>query len=86
MYGGEVRLRGRDAVASNRKTHFRNFPTARNQVVHLVEIDNRVVMHDQVWLSADQPKPTDIVEVFTFLDDKIIRIDVIQPSDLFSRR
>lgn len=85
MYGGEVRLRGRDAVRENRLNHFRNYPEAKNELVHLVEIDKRVVMHDQVWLTSDKSQPADIVEVFTFENGKIVRIDVIQPADLFRR-
>ncbi len=85
MYDGEVRLRGREAVRENRGRHFRNHPEARNELVHLIEIDNRVVMHDRVWLSADQAEPADIVEVFTFERGQIVRIDVIQPANLFSR-
>jgi hypothetical protein len=85
MYDGEVRLRGRSAVQQNRDTHFRNHPNARNELVHLVEIDDRVIMHDKVWLSPDQVEPAEIVEVFTFRDGKIVQIDVIQPGDLFRR-
>ena len=85
MYDGEVRLRGREAVRENRRAHFRNHPDARNKLVHLVEIDNRVVMHDKVWLHSDQAEPADIVEVFTFERGQIVRIDVLQPADLFSR-
>jgi hypothetical protein len=85
MYGGEVRLTGRDAVKKNRENHFRTHPEVRNEIVHLVEIDNRVIMHDRVWLNSKNPVPADIVEVFTFEGDKIVRIDVVQPKDLFSR-
>ncbi|MEL6868298.1 MAG: nuclear transport factor 2 family protein [Pseudomonadota bacterium] len=85
MYAGDVRLRGRDAVKANREAHFQNFPQARNALVHLVEIDDRVIMHDQVWLSDAQAAPADIVEVFTFSDGEIVRIEVIQSNALFSR-
>ncbi|MEM9529925.1 MAG: nuclear transport factor 2 family protein [Pseudomonadota bacterium] len=83
MYQGAVRLRGKNAVQDNRANHFRNYPEARNVLIHLVAIDNRVIMHDQVWLTAEQKDPADIVEVFTFENGKIARIDVIQPADLF---
>ncbi len=85
MYDGEVRLRGRDAVRQNRENHFRAHPEARNELVHLVEIDDRVVMHDLVWLTPGRSRPADIVEVFTFEGHEIVRIDVIQPEDLFTR-
>lgn len=85
LYGGDVRLRGRDAVRDNRANHFRAHPEIRSTIIHLVAIDDRVVMHDQVWLNADQERPADIVEVFTFQDDLIVRVDVIQPANLFSR-
>ncbi|MEP4050971.1 MAG: nuclear transport factor 2 family protein [Litorimonas sp.] len=87
MYDGAVVLRGRDAVIQNRRQHFENNPDARNELIHLVEIDNRVVMHDKVWLDGNsEGEASDIVEVFTFEDDKIIQIDVIQPADLFADR
>lgn len=85
MYDGETRLRGRDAVRQNRENHFRTHREARNELVHLIEIDDRVVMHDRVWLNAGVSRPADIVEVFTFKGDEIVRIDVIQPADLFTR-
>jgi len=84
MYGGEVILRGVDAVEANRADHFQKHPEARNELVHLVEVDNRVVMHDQVWLSPEQEQPADIVEVFTFEGEWIVQIDVIQPQSLFN--
>jgi len=85
MYDGDVRLRGRDAVRANREQHFLSHTQARNKLVHLVAIDQRVVMHDQVWLREGQPGPADIVEVFTFENGEIVRIDVLQPTDLFNR-
>ena len=87
MYEGAVVIRGRDAVIENRRQHFENNPDAYNELIHLVEIDNRVVMHDKVWLSGrTELEASDIVEVFTFKDEKIIQIDVIQPADLFADR
>ena len=84
MYDGETRLRGRAEVEANRTEHFRRHPDARNELVHLVEIDDRVVMHDRVWLTPGQEEAADIVEVFTFTGDEIVRIDVLQPSSLFA--
>lgn len=87
IYDGAVVLRGRDAVIENRRQHFENNPDAFNELIHLVEIDNRVVMHDKVWLSGKTEfEASDIVEVFTFKDEKIVQIDAIQPSDLFADR
>ncbi|MFK7828759.1 MAG: nuclear transport factor 2 family protein [Congregibacter sp.] len=85
MYDGAVRLRGKAAIRKNRAQHFLSHPEARNVLIHLVEVDNRVVMHDQIWLTRDQSEPADIVEIFTFEEGKIVRIDVIQPEDLFTR-
>jgi len=82
MYDGGIRLRGKQAIQANRENHFKTYPTARNELVHLVEIDNQVVMHDKVWLKGDESKPADIVEIFSFDGDKIIRIDVIQAAGL----
>ena len=84
MYDGEIRLSGREAVIENRKRHFESNSNAKNLLIHLVEIDDRVIMHDQVWLNGNTEKePSEIVEIFTFKDNKIIQIDVIQPADLF---
>ena len=82
MYDGEIRLRRKQAIQANRENHFQIFPNARNELVHLVEIDNRVVMHDKVWLNGNESQPSDIVEIFTFDGDKIVRIDVVQTQGL----
>ncbi|MEO1078279.1 MAG: nuclear transport factor 2 family protein [Pseudomonadota bacterium] len=84
MYDGDIRLRGRAAVRANREEHFRRHPAVRNELVHLVEIDDRVVMHDRVWLTPEQEQAADIVEVFTFSGAEIVRIDVLQPGSLFA--
>ena len=85
MYGGDIRLSGREAVIENRKSHFESNSNAKNLLIHLVEIDDRVIMHDQVWLNGNTEKePAEIVEIFTFKDNKIIQIDVIQPVNLFA--
>jgi len=86
MYDGEIRLRGRQAIQANRENHFLTYPNARNELVHLVEIDNRVVMHDKVWLKGNELQPADIVEIFTFDGNKIIRIDVVQTQGLLESR
>ena len=86
MYNGEMVLEGRESLIQNRASHFANYPDARNELIHLVEIDDRVIMNDRVWLSSDQTKPAEIVEIFTFEGDKIVRIDVIQPKDLLASR
>ena len=86
MYDGDVRLRGKQAIQANRENYFQIFPNARNELVHLVEIDNRVIMHDKVWLNGDKSQPSDIVEIFTFDGDKIIRIDVVQTQGLLENR
>ena len=85
MYDGEIRLKGRAAVIENRKRHFESNSNAKNLLIHLVEIDDRVIMHDQVWLNGNtEQEPSEIVEIFTFKDNEIIQIDVIQPADLFA--
>ena len=39
-------------------------------------------MHDKVWLNGNESQPSDIVEIFTFDGDKIVRIDVVQTQGL----
>jgi hypothetical protein len=85
MYGGPVRVRGREELKNNRAAHFRRYPQARSEIQHLVEIGPYVIMHDRVWLHADQTF-SDIVEVFTFENDLIVKVAVIQPDGLLSRR
>ncbi|MEO0422546.1 MAG: nuclear transport factor 2 family protein [Pseudomonadota bacterium] len=85
MFRGERRIDGRDALRENRARHFARFPEVRNELVHLVAIDDRVVMHDRVKLTSQQRSWTDIVEVFTFEGGKIVRVDVLQPSGLFTQ-
>ncbi|MEL6688219.1 MAG: nuclear transport factor 2 family protein [Pseudomonadota bacterium] len=84
MYDGDIRLSGVEAVLDNRTQHFLSHPEAHNALIHLVEIDNRVVMHDMVWLNGKTDGDgSNIVEVFTFEDGLIKQIDVLQPSQLF---
>lgn len=40
-------------------------------------------MHDKVWLRQSDIEGSDIVEIFTFQNDKVVRVDVIQPKNLF---
>ena len=81
---GELKIDGRDALRENRAKHFNNHPEVRSEIQHLVEIDNKVIMHDKVWLNNQEQIGQDIIEVFTFKDQKVIKVDVIQPQDLFN--
>ena len=86
LYEGDVRVRGRQAMRENRMRHFERYPHVRNELRHVVAIDDRVIMHDRVWLDRRASEPADVVEVFTFdADDRIVRVDVIQPRDVFTR-
>jgi hypothetical protein len=85
MYGGPVRVRGREELKSNRAQHFRRFPHARSEIQHLVEIGPFVIMHDRVWLHGNNESPADIVEVFTFKDNLIVKVEVIQQDGLLAR-
>ncbi|MEO0973591.1 MAG: nuclear transport factor 2 family protein [Pseudomonadota bacterium] len=83
MIGGELRIAGRDALRRNRAQHFTRHPEVRNELVHLVAIDDRVVMHDRVLLRPGTDDWADIVEIYTFADGEIVRVDVLQPRRLF---
>ena len=86
LYEGEVRVRGRQAMRENRMRHFERYPQVRNELRYVVAIDDRVILHDRVWLDRRASQPADVVEVFTFdADDRIVRVDVIQPRDVFTR-
>lgn len=86
LYEGDVRVRGRRAMRENRLQHFERYPHVRNEVQHVVAIDDRVIMHDRVWLDGRTSQPSDVVEVFTFdAGDRIVRVDVIQPRDAHTR-
>lgn len=86
LYEGEVRVRGRQAMRANRQQHFERHPHVRNELLHLVAIDDRVIMHDRAWLDQRSGPPADVVEVFTFdASDRIVLVDVIQPRDVFGR-
>ncbi|MCF6348502.1 MAG: nuclear transport factor 2 family protein [Flavobacteriaceae bacterium] len=79
----EMKVNGRNALKLNRANHFKNHPNVRSEIQHLVEIDNKVIMHDKVWLKESDKKGRNIVEIFTFENGKVVKIDVIQPKDLF---
>lgn len=79
----ERKVNGKGELMSNRAQHFLNHPDVRSEIQHLVEIDDKVILHDKVWLDPSDKEGSDIVEIFTFEDDRIARVDVIQPNDLF---
>jgi hypothetical protein len=86
LYDGDVRVRGRQAMRENRMRHFERYPHVRDELRHVVAIDDRVVVHDRVWLDRRSSQPADVVEVFTFdASDRIVRVDVIQPRDVSTR-
>ena len=89
MYGEngnfELKIDGIEALYKNRAEHLKSHPEVRNEIQHLAEIDNRLIMHDVVWLTAERKKGSSVVEIFTFNDEgKITRVDVIQEKNLFS--
>ncbi len=79
----ELKVDGKEALRLNRRNHFKQHPNVRSKIQHLVEIDNKVIMHDKVWLNINNNIERDIVEIFTFTDGEISRVDVIQPKALF---
>ncbi len=81
-----LRVDGKEALYVNRAAHLKNHPAVRNEIQHLAEIDNRLVMHDIVWLNPESKEGSSIVEIFTFDETgKISRVDVIQQKSLFNR-
>ena len=83
----ELKIDGIEALYKNRHEHLQNHPKVRNEIQHLAEIDNRLIMHDKVWLTPEREKGSSVVEIFTFDEEgKIIRVDVLQESNLFSQR
>lgn len=80
---GDLKVNGKTALAMNRSQHFKSHPSVRSEIQYLVEIDNKVIMHDKVWLNSDEPIASDIVETFTFHEHQIVRVDVLQPKELF---
>ena len=81
--GTEMKIEGKENLKINRANHFKNHPNVRSEIQHLVEIDNKVIMHDKVWLDNSDNLGQNIVEIFTFKNGEISRVDVIQPNDLF---
>ena len=80
-----LRVNGKEALYANRAAHLKNHPEVRNEIQHLAEIDNRLIMHDIVWLSPDRKEGSSVVEIFTFNDSgEISRVDVIQQKNLFN--
>ncbi len=79
----ELKLSGRNSLQHNRDEHFKKYPNVRSEIQHLVEIDNKVIMHDKVWLNPSD-KGRDIVEIFSFEDSKIFKVEVIQSKDFFN--
>ncbi|MBS9460921.1 hypothetical protein KIM67_00760 [Flagellimonas sp. 389] len=80
-----LRVDGKKALFKNREAHLKNHPQVRNEIQHLAEIDNRLIMHDIVWLAPKIKEGSSVVEIFTFDETgKIIRVDVIQQKNLFN--
>ncbi len=90
MYGENgnfiLKVDGIEALYKNRAEHLKSHPEVRNEIQHLAEIDNRLIMHDKVWLTPDRKEGSSVVEIFTFDEEgKIVRVDVIQQKNLFSQ-
>jgi hypothetical protein len=81
----EMKVNGKEALKANRENHFKSNPDVRSEIQHLVEIDNKVILHDKVWLNETDKVGQDVVEIFTFSNGKVIRVDVIQPKNPFSK-
>ncbi|UOB18674.1 nuclear transport factor 2 family protein [Abyssalbus ytuae] len=80
-----MKVNGRDQLIKNRSGHFKNHPGVRSEIQHLVEIDNKVILHDKVWFDKSDKAGHNIVEIFTFENGKVVRVDVIQPDNLFEK-
>ncbi len=80
----EVKVNGKNDLIKNRSKHFENHPHVRSEIQHLVEIDNKVVLHDKVWLDESDNVGQDIVEIFTFENGQVVKVEVIQPNNLFN--
>lgn len=79
----DMKVDGRENLKLNRARHFEAHPDVRSAIQHLVEIDNKVILHDKVWLSPTDELGQDIVEIFTFENGQVVKVEVIQPKDLF---
>jgi hypothetical protein len=82
----QVKVDGIEALKANRANHFKNNPDVHSEIQHLVEIDNKVILHDKVWLNETDKTGQDVVEVFTFSDGKVVRVDVIQAKKPFQSK
>ncbi|MEW7291245.1 nuclear transport factor 2 family protein [Aquimarina sp. 2304DJ70-9] len=78
----QLKINGREALRKNRAAHFEKYPKVYSEIQYLIEIDNKVIMHDKVWLDNNSDDQ-DIVEIFTFDKGKVVQVDVVQPKDLF---
>ena len=78
-----LRAEGKENFRINRTKQFERFPKIHSEIQHIVEIDNKVILHDKLWLNGKGGKVTDIVEIFTFQDGKIEQMDVIQSKDIY---
>jgi len=78
----ELKVNGKYALRENRHAHFKKHPKVRSEVQHVVEIDDKVILHDKIWLDGKND-PQDIVEIFSFENNEVVRDDVIQPKNLF---
>lgn len=81
----EMKVNGREDMKANRANHFKNHPNVRSEIQHLVEIDNKVILHDKIWLDESDKIGQNIVEIFTFENGEVSTVEVIQPKDLFKR-
>ena len=86
IHGGPVRVVGREELRANRERHFKAYPQAVSEIQHLVEIGDKVIMHDRVWLHGKAQAAADIVEIFTFKGGRIAKVEVIQPEALLASR
>lgn len=44
----DIRIHGRKNLKANRENHFKNHPNVISEIQHLVEIDDKVILHDKV--------------------------------------
>ena len=82
MVDGDIKVSGKSALKANRSEHFTRYPKVRSEIQHVVMIENKVILHDKVWLKGSEGPGSDIVEIFTFEDGQIISVEVIQSSTL----
>lgn len=85
LVGSTLKVKGRNELKENRAKHFKAYPNLRSEIQYLIEIDNKVIMHDKVWLNSSEERGRDIVEVFVFEDGKVMGVDVIQSKDFFNK-